>query len=275
MDRPWLDAYPPGVPDDIDPDQYVSLTALIEASFERFGESPAFSNFGTQMTFSAADRLSRDFAAYLQSIPSLQSGDRVAVMMPNVLQYPVAVFGILRAGLIVVNVNPLYTPRELELQLADSGASAIIVLENFAVTVAGVIERTDLDLIIVSQLGDHYPAVKRILTNVIVKYVKRLVPKWYIAGAVTYAEALATGAVLDYQPVEHEPDDIAFLQYTGGTTGAAKGAALTHRNMVSNVLQSAAWSRPVVRGPGDVIVTPLPLKPLPDGSSVRFSISID
>ncbi len=259
MNRPWLDAYPPGVPADIDPDQYVSLTGLLEANFARFAKLPAFSNLGTQMSYSAIDRSSRDFAAYLQSIPSLQRGDRVAVMMPNVLQYPVAVFGILRAGLVVVNVNPLYTPRELEHQLTDSGASAIIVLENFAATVAKVIEKTALELVVVSQLGDHLPGLKRVLTNFVVKYVKRLVPNWHLPGAVTYTAALAIGRGRDYRSVEVGADDIAFLQYTGGTTGVAKGAVLTQRNMVSNVLQSAAWSRPVIQGPGDLVVTPLPL----------------
>jgi long-chain acyl-CoA synthetase len=185
MDKPWLDAYPPGVPADIDPDQYTSLAALLEASFSRFAELPAFSNLGAQMSFAAVDKSSRDFAAYLQSIPSLQPGDRVAVMMPNVLQYPVAVFGILRAGLVVVNVNPLYTPRELEHQLTDSGASAIIVLENFAATVAEVIESVEdqLEHVVVAKLGDHLPGVKRLLTNFVVKYVKRLVPKWRLPAS--------------------------------------------------------------------------------------------
>ncbi|MFP6829945.1 MAG: AMP-binding protein [Gammaproteobacteria bacterium] len=259
IDRPWLDAYPPGVPPDIDPDEYASLAELLEASFVRFAEMPAFSNLGTQLSFAAIDRLSRDFAAYLQSIPELKHGDRVAVMMPNVLQYPVAVFGILRAGLVVVNVNPLYTPRELEHQLTDSGASAIVVLENFAATVAEVLERTEVEHVIVSGLGDHLPALRRVLTHLVLKYVKRLVPAWRIDGTVRYTVALGIGAGRDYQRVELGPDDIAFLQYTGGTTGVAKGAELTHRNMVANVLQSAAWSRPVIEGPGDLIVTPLPL----------------
>jgi len=259
IDRPWLDAYPPGVPSDIDPDEHASLVELLEASFARFAAMPAFSNLGTQLSFAAIDRLSRDFAAYLQSIPELKHGDRVAVMMPNVLQYPIVVFGILRAGLVVVNVNPLYTPRELEHQLTDSGASAIVVLENFAATVAEVLERTEVERVIVSRLGDHLPAVRRFLTHLVLKYVKRLVPGWQIDGTVRYTDALEIGAGRDYQRVELGPDDISFLQYTGGTTGVAKGAVLTHRNMVANVLQSAVWSRPVIEGPGDVIVTPLPL----------------
>ncbi len=261
MDKPWLNAYPPGVPAEIDPDQYVSLTALLEASFARFAELPAFSNLGTQLSFAAIDEASRDFAAYLQSIPSLQPGDRVAVMLPNVLQYPVTVFGILRAGLVVVNVNPLYTPRELEHQLTDSGASAIIVLENFAATVTKVLEGGEckLEVVVVSQLGDYLPGLKRVLTNFVVKHIKRLVPEWRLAGAVPYTAALAIGRGRDYQSVEVGPGDIAFLQYTGGTTGVAKGAVLTHRNMVSNVLQSVAWLRSVIKEPGDLVVTPLPL----------------
>ena len=261
MDKPWLNAYPPGVPAEIDPDQYVSLTALLEACFARFSELPAFSNLGTQMSFAAIDQSSREFAAYLQSIPSLQPGDRVAVMLPNVLQYPVAVFGILRAGLVVVNVNPLYTPREVEHQLTDSGASAIIVLENFAGTVAKVLEGAEgkLEVVVVTKLGDHLPGVKRALTNFVVKYIKRSVPEWHLAGAVSYTAALAIGRGRDYRSVDVGPDDIAFLQYTGGTTGVAKGAVLTHRNMVSNVLQSVAWLRSIIKGPGDLVVTPLPL----------------
>ena len=200
MDKPWLNTYPPGVPAEIDPDQYASLTALLEASFARFAELPAFLNLGTQMSFAAVDESSRDFAAYLQSIPSLLPGDRVAVMLPNVLQYPVAVFGILRAGLVVVNVNPLYTPRELEHQLADSGASAIVVLENFAGTVTTVLEGAEcnVELVVVSKLGDHLPGVKRVLTNFVVKYIKRLVPEWHLAGAVAYTAALAIGRRRDY-----------------------------------------------------------------------------
>jgi long-chain acyl-CoA synthetase len=259
MKYPWLDAYPPGVPAEIDPDQYSSLAALLEASFERFGDAPAFSNLGEDMSFAQVDRLSRHFAAYLQSLSTLNPGDRVAVMLPNLLQYPVAVFGILRAGLVVVNVNPLYTARELEHQLTDSGARAILVLENFAATVAEVVGLTELKTVIVSRLGDHLPVVRRVITDLVVKYVKRLVPKWRIDGAVPYITALANGGRRDYQRVDVGPDSIAFLQYTGGTTGVAKGAALTHRNMVANVVQAAAWARPVIQGPGDVIVTPLPL----------------
>lgn len=259
MKHPWLDDYPHGVPAEVNPDRYASLAELLEASFERFGEAPALSNLGKNMSFAEVDRLSRDFAAYLQALPTLTPGDRVAIMLPNLLQYPVAVFGILRAGLVVVNVNPLYTARELEHQLTDSGARAILVLENFATTVAEIAEKTEIKTVIVSRLGDHLPIVTRVITNFVVKYVKRLVPKWRIDGAVSYIAALTKGGLRQYQSVDVSPNDIAFLQYTGGTTGVAKGAVLTHRNMVANILQAAAWARPVIQGPGDVIVTPLPL----------------
>ena len=258
-ERPWYSSYPAGVPQAIDPDQYVSLVELLEANFERFADLPAFSNLGVQLSFSEIDRLSRDFAAYLQSDPRLQPGDRVAVMQPNILQYPVAVFGILRAGFVVVNANPLYTPRELEHQITDSGAKAIIVLENFAATVAEVVAATDVSLVIVTRLGDHQPPIKRVLTNFVVNYVKRLVPRWRIDGAVRYQQAMDIGSGREFRSVEIGPSDIAFLQYTGGTTGVAKGAMLTHRNMVSNVLQSSTWSRAVIDGAGELIVTPLPL----------------
>ena len=259
MDRPWLDAYPPGVPSEIDPDQYGSLPALLEASFVRFADMPAFSNLGKELSFADIERLSRNFAAYLQSDPALQPGDRVAIMMPNLLQYPVAAFGILRAGLVVVNVNPLYTARELEHQLCDSGAKAILVLENFASTVAEVVDGTDVERVMITRIGDHLPPLKRALTNLVVKYVKRMVPNWRIDSTVDYLDVLAKGRSCEYEPVRIEPSAAAFLQYTGGTTGVAKGALLTHRNMVSNVLQSSAWSRPIIEGPGDLIVTPLPL----------------
>ncbi|MFL2546411.1 MAG: AMP-binding protein [Candidatus Rariloculaceae bacterium] len=259
MNRPWLRAYPPGVPAEIDLDQYASLNEMLEKNFERFRNEPAFSNMGESMSFAKVDRLSGRFAAYLQSLPGLSPGDRIAVMLPNVLQYPVAVFGILRAGFVVVNVNPLYTPRELEHQLIDSGARAILVLENFAATVAEVVEETRVETVIVTRLGDHLPTVKRLLTNFVVKYIKRLVPGWRMDVTTSYLTALLTGRRRAFRRVEAGPDDIAFLQYTGGTTGVAKGAALTHRNMVTNVLQSAAWTRPVIEGPGDIVVTPLPL----------------
>ena len=256
--RPWLSAYPEGIAPEIDPEGYASLKALLERSFEQFASLPAFSNAGTQLSYARMDELSRHFAAFLQA-RGLRHGDRVAIMMPNLLQYPVAVFAALRAGLVVVNVNPLYTPRELEHQLKDSGARAILVLENFAHTVEQVVQDTDVETVIVTEIGDHYPLFKRVLVNLVVRHVKKLIPRWNIAATVRYRAALAQGRRASYEEVEVGGADIAFLQYTGGTTGVAKGAALTHRNMVANILQISAWSKPYLHGPGDIGAAPLPL----------------
>jgi long-chain acyl-CoA synthetase len=257
--KPWLAAYPPGVPAEIDPDQHSSLVALLESSFERFADRPGFTNLGTTLTFAEVERQSRAFAAYLQSLPDLTPGERVAIMLPNTLQYVVALFGVLRAGLVAVNVNPMYTVPELTHQLADSGARAIVVLENFAHTVADALPGTELTTVIVSRLGDHCAAPKRWLVNFVVKYVRRLVRPWRIAGAVPYRAALAHGAKRSYERPSLAARDLAFLQYTGGTTGRAKGAMLTQRNMVANALQAAAWARPFFAPDAGVVVTPLPL----------------
>jgi long-chain acyl-CoA synthetase len=257
--RPWLAAYPAGVPAEIDPDHYASLVAMLEASFARFSAQRAFTNLGTTLTFADVERLSRAFAAYLQSLRVLAAGDRVAVMLPNTLQSAVAVSGILRAGFVVVNVNPMYTVPELVHQLADSGARVIVVLENFAHTVAAAAQRTALDTVIVTRLGDHLTPPKRLLVNFVVKHVKRLVKPWRIAGAVGYRAALARGALLPYSRPALTGRALAFLQYTGGTTGRAKGAMLTHRNLVANALQAAAWARPFYSIDAGVVVTPLPL----------------
>ena len=256
--RPWLSAYPEGVPAEIDPEGYASLKALIERSFSQFESLPAFSNAGTRLSYGEMDELSRHFAGFLQS-RGLRHGDRVAIMMPNLLQYPVAVFAALRAGLVVVNVNPMYTPRELEHQLRDSGAKAILVLENFAHTVEQVVQDTDVETVIVTEIGDQFPPFKRVLFNFVVRRVKKMVPQWNIAGTIRYRAAMAQGRRASFEDVEVTGEDIAFLQYTGGTTGVAKGAMLTHRNMVANILQISAWSRPWLQGPGDIGAAPLPL----------------
>ncbi len=258
QEKPWSSAYPREIPTEIDPQGYSSLKHMIETGFERFASSPAFSNAGTTLSYAQADELSRHFAAFLQA-RGLERGDRVAIMMPNLLQYPVAVFAALRAGLVVVNVNPLYTPRELEHQLKDSGARAIVVLENFAHTVAQVVDGTDVETVVVTEIGDHFPPFKRALVNLVVRYVKKLVPRWNIADAVRYRAALAQGRRASFEDVDVGADDIAFLQYTGGTTGVAKGAVLTHANMVANILQISAWSKPYLKGPGDIGAAPLPL----------------
>jgi long-chain acyl-CoA synthetase len=258
-ERPWLNAYPPGVPADIDADEYSSLVALLEKSFERHADRPAFSNRNTTMSFREVDRASRALAAYLQAIPGLGRGDRVAVMLPNLLQSPIALFAVLRAGMVVVNVNPLYTVRELEHQLNDSGARVIVVLENFAGTVMRALPHTQVERVIVTSVGDQFPLLERVVTNFVIRRVKKLVPKWDIADAVSYRDALAEGEWHSYERVDPAPDDIAFLQYTGGTTGVAKGAELTHRNMVANTLQAAAWAKPFFSIESGVVITPLPL----------------
>jgi long-chain acyl-CoA synthetase len=257
--KPWVAAYSPGVPAEIDPDRYSSLAALLEASFARFGSQPAFTNLGTTISYREVERLSRAFAAYLRSLPGLEIGDRVAVMLPNTLQSPVVLFGILRAGFVAVNVNPMYTIPELEHQLVDSGARVIVVLENFAHTVAAALPRTKVATVVVTQLGDHCSFLKRTLVNFVVKRVKKLVRPWDIPGAVPYRAALARGATLKYTAPRLQGNDLAFLQYTGGTTGRAKGAMLTQRNMVANTLQAAAWARPLHTPDAGVVVTPLPL----------------
>jgi long-chain acyl-CoA synthetase len=256
--KPWLQSYSPGVPAEIDPDRYPSLVALLEASFARYAAQPAFTNLGTTLKFREVERLSRSFAAYLQSL-GLERGDRVAIMMPNTLQSPVALFGVLRAGMVAVNVNPMYTNTELGHQLADSGARVVVVLENFAHTVAAALPQTNVQTVIVTRLGDHCSPLKRAVVNFVVKHVKKLVRPWQIPGAVVYRDALARGATLRYTAPRLASGDLAFLQYTGGTTGRAKGAMLTQRNMVANTLQAAAWARPFYAVDAGVIVTPLPL----------------
>ena len=257
MNKIWLQSYPPGVPSEIDPAAYASLKDLLERSCQRFRDKTAFSNMGVSMSYGELDRLSRDFAAYLQS--RLHKGERVAIMLPNLLQYPVALFGALRAGMTVVNVNPLYTASELEHQLADSGAAAIVVLENFAHTLEQAFARTHLRLVITTQVGDLFPPVKRVLVNFVVKRVKRLVPAWRIVGAARFRKVLALGSKVAVRDSGVEAGDIAFLQYTGGTTGRAKGAILTHGNVVANVEQIAAWGTGTLKEGAETVITALPL----------------
>ncbi|MDS4022368.1 MAG: long-chain-fatty-acid--CoA ligase [Candidatus Competibacter sp.] len=259
MEKIWLKEYPAGVPADIDPNEFASLKDILEKSCQRFVDLPAYSNMGVTLRYREIDRLSRDFGAYLQQALGLGKGERVAIMMPNVLQYPVALFGILRAGLIVVNVNPLYTPRELEHQLIDSGASAIVIVENFARTLQEVLDKTPVKTVIMTQLGDLFPFLKRTLVNFVVKRVKKMVPAWNIPGAISFDQALGAGAgkALTDVPLNH--DDIAFLQYTGGTTGVSKGAILTHGNMVANLQQASAWLGSVSKPGEETIITALPL----------------
>jgi long-chain acyl-CoA synthetase len=257
--RAWLKEYAPGVPAEIDPHAFSSLADFIEQSCDKFRELPAFECMGTALSYDDVDRLSQDLASYLQNVLGLNKGDRVAVMMPNLLQYPVAVFGILRAGMVVVNVNPLYTPRELEYQLCDAGARAIIIVENFASTLEQVIGRTVLETVITTQVGDLAPFPKSAITNFVVKRVKKMVPVWNIPGTVPLRTALARGKAQPYHRVPLTHDDVAFLQYTGGTTGLSKGATLTHGNMVSNLVQIYAWIGSRLEDGIDIVVTALPL----------------
>ncbi|KXU90542.1 long-chain fatty acid--CoA ligase [Paraburkholderia monticola] len=242
MEKIWLKSYPPGVPTEIDPTRYSSLAELLEKAFREHRAKPAFVCMGKQISYGELDELSRNLAAWLQS-KGLARGARVAIMMPNVLQYPVAIAAILRAGYVVVNVNPLYTPRELEHQLKDSGTEAIILLENFAGTLQAIVRNTPVKHVVVAAMGDLM-GIKGPLVNFVVRKVKKMVPAWSLPGHVKFNDAVSEGARLTFQPVQQGPDDIAFLQYTGGTTGVAKGATLLHRNLIANVLQSEAWLDP-------------------------------
>ena len=257
MEKIWLKNYPANVPAEIDPDEYASVREVFEESCRKYATRPAFSCMGRTITFAELDALSTAFAGYLQGI-GCAKGARIAVMMPNVLQYPVCVFGILRAGCTVVNVNPLYTARELEHQLEDSGAEAIVVVENFAHVVAEVLARTKVRQVIVTSIGELL-GFKGIIVDFVLRHVKKLIPRYALPGAVRFSDALAEGRK---RPVERRPlahADLAFLQYTGGTTGVAKGAMLTHRNIVANLLQARAWVGPFLAGEREVIITPLPM----------------
>jgi long-chain acyl-CoA synthetase len=259
MDRIWLQQYPQGIPAEVDTGAYRSLKEIVEATCARFPDRPAYGNLGVTITYRELDQLSRDFGAYLQKVAGLKRGDRMAIMLPNLLQYPIALFGAQRAGMVVVNTNPLYTARELEHQLKDSGATAIVVLENVAHTLEEVLPRTGVKTIITTQIGDLFPAFKRMLTNLVVKHVKKMVPEWHLAKAVTFTDALAAGRSQDLEDVAIGPEDLAFLQYTGGTTGVAKGAMLTQANMVANLQQLSAWIGRDLKDGQEVAVIPLPL----------------
>lgn len=260
MDKVWLKNYQPGVPAEIDINQFQSVSEVFARSVERFRDRPAMANMGKVYTYGELDALTVRFASFLQNTLKLPMGARVAVMMPNLLQYPVAVFAILRAGYTVVNVNPLYTPRELEHQLNDAGVDTIVILENFANVLQQVIARTAVKHVVLTRIGDLLGAPKSWLVNFAVKHVKKMVPAWKLpVTPVLFNDALKAGAAQPLTPVSIGHDDVAFLQYTGGTTGVAKGAMLLHRNIVANMLQAGAWVKPVVREGQEVIVTALPL----------------
>jgi long-chain acyl-CoA synthetase len=259
VEKVWLKSYAPGVPAEIDVSRLGTIRDVLARSVAKFRRLPAFTNMDRTITYEELDRMSRDFAAWLQNTAGLKPGARVAIMSPNLLQYPVALFGVLRAGFVVVNCNPLYTPRELEHQLKDSGAEAIVILENFAKTLEAVIERTAVRTVVTTQLGDMLGFPKRLIVNYVVKKVKKLVPPWKLAGAVTFREALAQGRAQKLVEPPIAQGDIAFLQYTGGTTGVSKGAMLTHGNIVANLEQSSAWWGTDLREGEELIITALPL----------------
>ena len=259
VDKFWLDSYPREVPVEIDADRYTSIVEMFDESVRQFGDRPAFANMGKTLNFNEVDALSRSFAGFLQSRLKLEKGDRFAIMSPNLLQYPVALFGALRAGLTVVNVNPLYTPRELKHQLSDSGTTCILILENFAHVLEECLADTPVKTVITTRMGDLLPFPKSLIVNLVVKHVKQLVPAYHIANAIRFPDTLSQGDSEVLREVGLGHDDLAFLQYTGGTTGVAKGAMLTHGNMVANVEQCTVWMGPFLGKGEEVVITALPL----------------
>jgi long-chain acyl-CoA synthetase len=259
MQRPWYQSYQKGVPHTVDPSQYSSVADIMQHSFRKYADRPAFTNMGKTLTYAELEVASLKFASFLQRDLRLKKGDRVALMMPNILQYPVALFGILQGGFTAVNVNPLYTPRELEHQLKDSGAETIIILSNFAHTLQKVIDKTPVKTVIVTDLGDMLGFPKSLIINAVVKYVKKMVPAYSLPKARRFNDCVAAGDASSFEKQQLRHEDIAFLQYTGGTTGVSKGAILTHGNICANVVQAKAWIAPVLVEGAEVIVTPLPL----------------
>lgn len=260
VEKIWLEkSYPPGVPHDIDPDKYASIVDMFNKYVRIYADRAAFINMGAEITYSELESQATAFAAYLQQDLGLKKGDKFAIMVPNTLQYPVALFGALKAGLTVVNVNPLYTARELEHQLKDSGTKAILIIENFAHTLQEVIDRTPVEHVVLTKLGDRLGTLKGSIVNFVVKYVKKMVPSFSLNNTVNFNDVLARGAELTFEPVDISGEDLAFLQYTGGTTGLSKGAMLTHRNMVANLEQSKAAIKNLLDEGKEIVVTALPL----------------
>ncbi|MBC7430046.1 MAG: long-chain-fatty-acid--CoA ligase [Bacteriovorax sp.] len=261
MDKIWLKSYQSGIPATIEDqiEKYRSLGDLLEESFSKFSQNQAFNCMGKGHTYQEVDQLSQQFASYLQNDLKLQKGDRVALMMPNILQYPVALFGILRGGFVAVNVNPLYTARELQHQLKDSGAKAIIIFESGCATLQSVLDKTDIKHVITTNIGDMLGFPKSLIVNLVIKKVKKMVPAWNIPNAKNFVTELSRGQAKNFKKPELKPADIAFLQYTGGTTGVAKGAILTHRNMIANMCQARAWLSPAISIGSETIISPLPL----------------
>ncbi len=259
MTHPWIAQYPAGIPAEINPDTFASIPALFDEVAKQYGNNTAFVCMDKELTFNELNRLSNDFAGYLQQLPGLKPGDRVAIMMPNLLQYMISMIGVLRAGMIVVNVNPLYTPRELSHQLSDSGAKAIVIIENFAKTLETVLHETPVKHIVTTKVGDMFPLHKRVITDLVVRYVKKMVPQFNLPGHVPFRKALSIGRSHGHTPVTLNNNDIALLQYTGGTTGVSKGAMLTHRNVLANVEQTGTWISQTFIDGQEVAMQPLPL----------------
>lgn len=259
MTKIWHKGYDAGVPYEINPNEYSSINDVLEVGFTKFKTLPAFHNMGTTLTYAEIDLLSRKFASYLQNDLHLQKGDRVALMMPNILQYPIALFGVLRAGLVAVNVNPLYTPRELEHQLKDSGCTAIVIFANSASVLEKIIANTPVKAVITTQIGDMLKFPKNYIVNFVIKNIKKMVPAYNLPNAMDFKECLAKGDGDKFKKVEVKLEDTAFLQYTGGTTGVAKGAILTHKNIVANMVQARAWIKNLITDGKEILITPLPL----------------
>ncbi len=259
MEHSWYKSYMEGVPHEIDITSYNSITEVLEEIFGKYEKLPAFHNMGTTITYGQLRDKSRIFGSYLQNELKLKKGDRVALMMPNILQYPIALFGILQAGLTAVNVNPLYTERELEHQMNDSGATAIVIFENSAKTLESVISKTKIKHVITTQIGDLLKFPKSAIVNFVLKKVKKMVPAWNIPGTIQFTDVLKSGNIATFKIAENVREDAAFLQYTGGTTGVAKGAVLTHGNIIANLLQAGAWLKPATKEGKEIIITPLPL----------------
>ena len=259
MKKIWVEHYLEGIPEEIDVNEYQSITDLFHQSIDKFRDLPAYSNMGKVLSYGDLDHLSRDFSAYLTSELGLKKGDRIAIMMPNLLQYPIVLFAALRVGLVVVNANPLYTERELAHQLSDAACSAIVILENFAHTLEKILDQTEINFVITTRIGDMFDFPKSTLINFVIKHVKKMVPVFNLPNAIAFNKVLKLGKQLSQEDAELSHEDIAFLQYTGGTTGVAKGAILTHKNMVANLLQAHAWAAADLKEGKETIITALPL----------------
>ncbi|MEQ1664267.1 MAG: AMP-binding protein, partial [Bdellovibrionales bacterium] len=259
MEQNWYQHYPPDVSKTIQPDKYSSLLQVFEESVKKYSGLTAFKNMGSELTFGELDELSLSFASYLQNTVKMKKGDRIAIQMPNLIQYPIVLFGALRAGLIIVNTNPLYTAREMKHQFIDSGATAIVILANFAHTLSEIIAETEIKHVVVTELGDMLGFPKSLVINLAVKYIKKMVPNYSLPNAISFFEALDLGEDQNLETVSFHHDDIAFLQYTGGTTGVSKGAMLTHRNIISNMMQISEWMKPKLFEGEEIVITALPL----------------